>query len=81
MVQFQVLSVQFLHIFLRDEQRNKPMDIKNMLIDIGADDKEDALKLALNQGNQIVPSMSFYTDGKWQRKLWRKHGIIVMAVD
>ena len=27
---------------LSDEMRNKPMDIKNMLIDIGADDKEDA---------------------------------------
>ena len=31
---------------LRDAQREKPMDIKNMLIDIGADDMKMRLKLA-----------------------------------
>ena len=66
---------------LTDEQRKKPMEIKNMLIDIGADDKEDAIKIGIKPGQTDCTSMSIYTDGKSERKLWQKHGIIVMAVD
>jgi putative aminopeptidase FrvX len=44
---------------LSDEVRNKPMDIKNMLIDIGADDLEDALKIGIQPGQQIVPICPF----------------------
>ncbi|KZE39780.1 peptidase M28 [Bhargavaea cecembensis] len=44
---------------LSDEVRNKPMDIKNMLIDIGADDKEDARKIGIRPGQQIVPVCPF----------------------
>lgn len=44
---------------LSDEVRNKPMDIKNMLIDIGADDKEDAKKIGIRPGQQIVPICPF----------------------
>ncbi|MBE1554354.1 M42 family metallopeptidase [Sporosarcina limicola] len=44
---------------LSDEMRNKPMDIKNMLIDIGADDKEDAKKIGIRPGQQIVPVCPF----------------------
>lgn len=44
---------------LSDEMRNKPMDIKNMLIDIGADDKEDAQKIGIRPGQQIVPICPF----------------------
>ena len=44
---------------LSDEMRNKPMDIKNMLIDIGADDKEDALRIGIKPGDQIVPVCPF----------------------
>ena len=39
---------------LGEAQRSKPMDIKNMLIDIGADDKEDALRIGIKPGQQIV---------------------------
>lgn len=44
---------------LSEAVRNKPMDIKNMLIDIGADDKEDALKIGIQPGQQIVPICPF----------------------
>ncbi len=44
---------------LDESQRNKPMDIKNMLIDIGADDAEDAKKIGIKPGQQIVPLMPF----------------------
>ncbi|WP_213423558.1 M42 family metallopeptidase [Bhargavaea massiliensis] len=44
---------------LSDQVRNKPMDIKNMLIDIGADDKEDAEKIGIRPGQQIVPVCPF----------------------
>jgi putative aminopeptidase FrvX len=44
---------------LEESQRSKPMDIKNILIDIGADDKEDALKIGVKPGQQIVPICPF----------------------
>ncbi len=44
---------------LDDAQRNKPMDIKNMLIDIGADNRENALELGIRPGQQIVPICPF----------------------
>ncbi|MBM7644868.1 putative aminopeptidase FrvX [Scopulibacillus daqui] len=44
---------------LEDEQKKKPMDVKNMLIDIGADDKEDALKLGIKPGQAAVPICPF----------------------
>ncbi len=44
---------------LTEDQRRKPMDIKNMLVDIGADDKEDALKIGIKPGQQIVPICPF----------------------
>jgi putative aminopeptidase FrvX len=44
---------------LSDEVRNKPMDIKNMLIDIGADDLGDAVKIGIQPGQQIVPVCPF----------------------
>ncbi|KON91053.1 peptidase M28 [Rossellomorea marisflavi] len=44
---------------LGEAQRSKPMDIKNMLIDIGADDKEDALRIGIKPGQQIVPICPF----------------------
>ncbi|WP_369340719.1 M42 family metallopeptidase [Bacillus subtilis] len=46
---------------LTDAQRNRPMDIKNMMIDIGADDKEDAIKIGIKPGQQIVPVCPFTT--------------------
>lgn len=44
---------------LTEAQRSKPMEIKNMLIDIGADDREDALKIGVSPGDTIVPICPF----------------------
>jgi len=44
---------------LDEKLRAKPMDIKNMLIDIGADDKEDAKQIGIKPGQQIVPICPF----------------------
>lgn len=44
---------------LDEEKRKKPMDIHNMMIDIGADDKEDAIKMGIKPGQQIVPICPF----------------------
>jgi putative aminopeptidase FrvX len=44
---------------LSEEKRKKPMDIKDMLIDIGADDKEDAEKIGIKPGQTIVPDTPF----------------------
>jgi putative aminopeptidase FrvX len=44
---------------LTDAQRNKPMEIKNMLIDIGADDREDVKKIGVRPGDSIVPVTPF----------------------
>ncbi len=44
---------------LTPEQRKKPMDQKNMLIDIGADDEEDAKKIGIKPGQQVVPITPF----------------------
>lgn len=58
---------------LDEETRKKPMDIKNMLIDIGADDKEDALSMGIRPGQQIVPFSPFTpmaNDKKVMAKAW-----------
>ncbi|WP_129691229.1 M42 family metallopeptidase [Gottfriedia acidiceleris] len=44
---------------LSDELRARPMDMKNMLIDIGADNKEDAINIGVRPGQQIVPVCPF----------------------
>jgi putative aminopeptidase FrvX len=44
---------------LTEEQRKKPMEIKNMLIDIGADNKEDAEQIGIRPGQSIVPLTPF----------------------
>lgn len=44
---------------LDESQRSKPMDIKNMLIDVGADDEADALQMGILPGQQIVPVSPF----------------------
>ncbi|MFD2681636.1 M42 family metallopeptidase [Bacillus seohaeanensis] len=58
---------------LGEEQRKKPMDVKNMLIDIGADDKEDAARIGIKPGQQIVPVCPFTpmaNDKKILAKAW-----------
>lgn len=44
---------------LTEEQRKKPMEIKNMMIDIGADDREDAERAGIKPGQQVVPVCPF----------------------
>jgi putative aminopeptidase FrvX len=44
---------------LDDAKRNKPMEIKNMLIDIGADDREDAKRIGIKPGQVILPICPF----------------------
>ncbi|MFD0770536.1 M42 family metallopeptidase [Bacillus sp. CGMCC 1.60114] len=44
---------------LSDEQRARPMDIKNMLIDIGVDSREEADEIGVKPGQQIVPICPF----------------------
>lgn len=44
---------------LTPEQRQKPMEMKNMLIDIGADDEEDAKNIGIKPGQPILPVMPF----------------------
>ncbi|MGN7469690.1 M42 family metallopeptidase [Brevibacillus sp. SAFN-007a] len=40
---------------LSDDQRNRPMDIRNMFIDIGVDSREAAERAGVRPGQQIVP--------------------------
>ncbi|MBP2077284.1 M42 family metallopeptidase [Oceanobacillus polygoni] len=44
---------------LTEAQRKKPMEIKNMLIDIGADDRKDVEKIGVRPGDSIVPITPF----------------------
>lgn len=44
---------------LSEEMRSKPMEIKNMLIDIGADDRDDAISFGIRPGQQIIPFSPF----------------------
>lgn len=44
---------------LSDDQRNRPMDVRNMYIDIGADTREEAEQLGVRVGQQIVPVCPF----------------------
>ncbi|MGN8232895.1 M42 family metallopeptidase [Priestia flexa] len=44
---------------LEDAQRNKPMAIKNMMIDVGADSKQEVADMGIRPGNQIVPICPF----------------------
>ncbi|WP_404453704.1 M42 family metallopeptidase [Virgibacillus necropolis] len=58
---------------LTPEQRKKPMEMKNMLIDIGADDKEDAQKIGVKPGQAVVPICPFTpmaNDKKILAKAW-----------
>lgn len=44
---------------LTPEQKKKPTEIKNMLIDIGADDLEDAMRIGIKPGQAILPVSPF----------------------
>ncbi|MFP7156824.1 M42 family metallopeptidase [Priestia aryabhattai] len=44
---------------LDESQRNKPMAIKNMMIDVGADGKQEVAEMGIRPGDQIVPICPF----------------------
>ena len=44
---------------LSAEARKKPVDIKDMFIDIGASSKEEALEFGVKPGNSVVPYFEF----------------------
>ena len=44
---------------LDEEQRHKPMELKNMLIDIGAESRDDAERIGIRPGQPIVPVSPF----------------------
>ncbi|SES35101.1 M42 family metallopeptidase [Salipaludibacillus aurantiacus] len=64
---------------LDEVKRNKPMEIKNMYIDIGADNKEDAERIGIKPGQQIVPVCPMETlanDKKILAKAWdNRYGV------
>jgi len=58
---------------LTEAQRNKPMEVKNMLIDVGADDKEDCESIGIKPGQSILPVSEFTplaNDKKILAKAW-----------
>lgn len=58
---------------LTPEQRKKPMEIKDMLIDIGADDRADAQNIGIMPGQTVVPICPFTpmaNDKKILAKAW-----------
>lgn len=56
---------------LTDAQRTKPMDMKNMMIDIGADNKADAESIGIKPGQPILP-VSPFTEMANPKKLMAK---------
>lgn len=44
---------------LDEAKRNKPMAIEDMLIDVGADNEEEARQIGIKEGQQIVPVCPF----------------------
>ncbi|WP_017185894.1 M42 family metallopeptidase [Alkalibacillus haloalkaliphilus] len=56
---------------LTPEQRKKPMEIKNMLIDIGADDEEDVKRIGVKPGQPIIPVCPF-TEMANEKKIMAK---------
>ncbi|MGM8213390.1 M42 family metallopeptidase [Virgibacillus sp. W0430] len=58
---------------LTEAQRKKPMELKNMLIDIGADDQEDVQNIGVKPGDSVVPICPFTpmaNDKKILAKAW-----------
>jgi putative aminopeptidase FrvX len=69
---------------LDEAKRKKPMDIKNMYIDIGADDKEDAERIGIKPGQQIVPVCPMETmanEKKLLAKAWDNRYGVGLAIE
>ncbi|WP_047152140.1 M42 family metallopeptidase [Aneurinibacillus tyrosinisolvens] len=69
---------------LPESMRNKPMDMKNMFIDVGADDKEDAEKMGLRPGQPILPVCPLTVMGnpkKLMGKAWDNRYGCALAIE
>ena len=69
---------------LQEAQRKKPMDMKEMYIDIGADDKADAEKIGIKPGQQIVPICPFTpmaNEKKILAKAWDNRYGVGLAIE
>jgi len=69
---------------LSDDVRNKVVDTKNMFIDIGAYNKEDAEKMGIRPGQPIVPLTPFTVLANEKRlmaKAWDNRYGCAMAID
>ncbi|BAU27345.1 putative aminopeptidase FrvX [Aneurinibacillus soli] len=69
---------------LPDSVKNKPMDIKNMFIDIGADDKEDAERIGIRPGQPVLPICPFTVMGnpkKLMAKAWDNRYGCALAIE
>lgn len=69
---------------LEENQRKKPMEIKNMYIDIGADHKEDAQKIGIKPGQPIVPVCPFTpmaNEKKILAKAWDNRYGVGLAIE
>jgi putative aminopeptidase FrvX len=58
---------------LEDADRKKPMEIKKMFIDVGADNKEEAYQMGIRPGQPIVPVCPFTPLGNGKKimaKAW-----------
>ncbi|SDH09621.1 Putative aminopeptidase FrvX [Aneurinibacillus thermoaerophilus] len=69
---------------LPESRKNKPMDIKDMFIDIGADNKEDAEEIGVRPGQPILPVCPFTVMGnpkKMMAKAWDNRYGCALAVE
>ena len=69
---------------LTPDERKKPVEIKNMFIDIGVSDKEEAEKAGVKIGDQITPHMEFTEMANKNyllAKAWDNRMGCVVAVD
>lgn len=69
---------------LEASQRSKPVKVKDMYIDIGADDLEDAKKIGIKPGQQIVPICPFTpmaNEKKILAKAWDNRYGVGLAIE
>lgn len=69
---------------LTEDVRKKPIEIKNMFIDIGADNKEDAENMGIRPGQPIVPITPFKAMSnpkKLLAKAWDNRYGCALAID
>lgn len=69
---------------LDESQRSKPMPLKSMYIDIGADDKEDAEQIGIRPGQPILPICPFTpmaNPKKIMAKAWDNRYGVGLSID